>query len=85
MRLILIDEVLTPDSSRYWPADRYTPGKPQESFDKQYLRDWMVGAGFKKGNESGPPGQEGLGWTMNDRVVEGTKQRYLQARTLLLS
>ncbi len=46
--LILADEVLTPDSSRFWPADSYAPGRPQHSFDKQYLRDWSASAGWDR-------------------------------------
>ncbi|KAG9039566.1 Bifunctional purine biosynthetic protein ade1 [Tulasnella sp. JGI-2019a] len=71
--LILIDEVLTPDSSRYWPLDGYQEGKPQPSFDKQYLRDWLIGKGFKKGLEGG---LDGMGWTIEEQVVDGTRQRY---------
>ena len=83
--LILIDELLTPDSSRYWPASSYAPGGPQPSFDKQYLRDWLVSTGFKKGRESGPEGHEGEGWVMEPGVVEGTKKRYEEALAMLLS
>lgn len=83
--VILIDELLTPDSSRYWPAKSYAPGGPQPSFDKQYLRDWLVQLGFKKGRESGPEGHEGEGWFMEASVVEGSKQRYEEALTMLLS
>jgi phosphoribosylaminoimidazole-succinocarboxamide synthase len=46
--LILADEVLTPDSSRFWPADSYSPGRPQHSFDKQYLRDWSASTGWDR-------------------------------------
>jgi phosphoribosylaminoimidazole-succinocarboxamide synthase len=46
--LVLADEVLTPDSSRFWPADSYSPGRPQHSFDKQYLRDWSASAGWDR-------------------------------------
>ncbi|HEX7162996.1 MAG TPA: phosphoribosylaminoimidazolesuccinocarboxamide synthase [Trebonia sp.] len=46
--LVLADEVLTPDSSRFWPADSYAPGRPQHSFDKQYLRDWSTSAGWDR-------------------------------------
>lgn len=81
--LILIDELLTPDSSRYWPADGYKPGGPQQSFDKQYLRDWLVSNGFRKGLESGPEGHESEGWAMDESVVEGTKKRYEEALALL--
>ena len=51
--LILADEVLTPDSSRFWPADSYSPGRPQHSFDKQYLRDWSASTGWDR-TEPGP-------------------------------
>lgn len=81
--VILIDELLTPDSSRYWPAASYAPGGPQPSFDKQYLRDWLTSSGFRKGLETGPEGHEGEGWTMIDSVVEGTRRRYIEAYTLL--
>jgi phosphoribosylaminoimidazole-succinocarboxamide synthase len=74
--VILIDEVLTPDSSRFWPAEDYTQGKSQSSFDKQYLRDWLVKSGFSKGLEAG---LEGKGWTIDPNVVEGTKKRYEEA------
>jgi phosphoribosylaminoimidazole-succinocarboxamide synthase len=46
--LVLADEVLTPDSSRFWPAASYSPGRPQHSFDKQYLRDWSASAGWDR-------------------------------------
>ncbi|KAG9049821.1 Bifunctional purine biosynthetic protein ade1 [Tulasnella sp. UAMH 9824] len=78
--LILIDEVLTPDSSRYWPAEGYEPGKSQPSFDKQYLRDWLVSKGFKKGLESG---LDGNGWTIDADVVEGTQKRYEEVFRLI--
>lgn len=82
-QVILIDEALTPDSSRYWPAASYKPGGPQPSFDKQYLRDWLTSSGFKKGLESGPLGKEGQGWVMTDDVVEGTRKRYEEAYEML--
>jgi len=78
--VILIDEVLTPDSSRYWPANQYEAGRPQQSFDKQYLRDWLTSSGFKKGLEGGLCGE---GWEMTPAVVEGTKKRYEEAWELL--
>ncbi|KAI0346927.1 SAICAR synthetase [Trametopsis cervina] len=81
--VILIDELLTPDSSRYWPAASYEPGRSQSSFDKQFLRDWLTGSGFRKGLETGPEGHEGEGWVMIDSVVEGTRKRYSQAYSLL--
>jgi phosphoribosylaminoimidazole-succinocarboxamide synthase len=72
--LILIDEVLTPDSSRFWPADEYQPGRSQNSFDKQYVRDHLEAIGFNKQ----PPGPE-----LPAEVIEGTRKRYLQALELL--
>ena len=80
--LILIDEALTPDSSRYWPLEGYAAGRSQPCFDKQYLRDWLMSEGFRKGLEDGPDGE---GWTMSEDVVRGTRERYLSARDLLLS
>ncbi len=79
--LILIDEALTPDSSRYWPQGGYVPGRGQPSFDKQYLRDWLTSQGFQKGLEAGLDGQ---GWTMSEEVAQGTRERYLSARDKLL-
>jgi phosphoribosylaminoimidazole-succinocarboxamide synthase len=76
--LRLIDELLTPDSSRFWPADRYTPGRPQPSFDKQPLRDYLASiktAGRWDG-EAPPP-------SLPPEVVEATSQRYLEAFRLL--
>jgi phosphoribosylaminoimidazole-succinocarboxamide synthase len=81
--LILIDEVLTPDSSRYWPAADYQPGRIQSSFDKQYLRNWLVAQGFRKGLESGPEGREGQGWVISEEVVAGTSARYQEAVDML--
>ena len=81
--ITLGDEVLTPDSSRFWPADLWQPGRAQPSFDKQYLRDWLVSVGFRKGLESGPPGKEGEGWVINEEIVKGTRQRYTEAVDLL--
>ncbi|KAF9075114.1 phosphoribosylaminoimidazole-succinocarboxamide synthase [Rhodocollybia butyracea] len=77
--------LLTPDSSRYWPLEGYEAGKPQPSFDKQYLRDWMVSIGFRKGLENGKEGEEGQGWTIESSVVEGTRARYEEALNLLTS
>ena len=53
-RIVLADEVLTPDSSRFWPADQYEPGRGQPSFDKQYVRDWVDETGW----DHSPPGPE---------------------------
>ncbi|KAK2463841.1 hypothetical protein APHAL10511_004146 [Amanita phalloides] len=82
-QVILIDELLTPDSSRYWPLESYAPGRPQSSFDKQFVRDWLVKSGFRKGLESGAEGREGEGWRIDDDVVLGTRARYAEAVDLL--
>ena len=68
--LVVGDEVLTPDSSRYWPADGYEAGRPQPSFDKQYVRDWAAGSGWDKT----PPAP-----AIPSEVVEGTRARYVDA------
>lgn len=73
-RLLLIDEVLTPDSSRFWPADEFEPGKPQPSFDKQFIRDFLETLDWDKA----PPGPE-----LPSSIVEATSQRYLEAYRLL--
>jgi phosphoribosylaminoimidazole-succinocarboxamide synthase len=76
--LLLIDEVLTPDSSRFWPADRYAPGGPQPSFDKQPLRDYLAAlkqAGKWNGEAPPPP--------LPADVIEATSARYLEAYRLL--
>lgn len=75
--VILADEVLTPDSSRFWPQEKYESGQPQPSFDKQYLRNWLTASGFKKGLEAGLEGSGG--WTIADEVVRGTQERYEEA------
>jgi phosphoribosylaminoimidazole-succinocarboxamide synthase len=72
--VILADEVLTPDSSRFWPQETYERGRPQPSFDKQYVRDWLTASGFKKGLEAGLEGSGG--WTITDEVARGTQERY---------
>ena len=69
-RLLLIDEVLTPDSSRFWPADLYQPGRPQASFDKQFVRDWLETTGWDK--NSPPPELPAV-------VVERTRGKYIEA------
>ena len=69
-RLTLGDEVLTPDSSRFWPLDGYEPGRSQPSFDKQYVRDWASATGWDKT----PPAPE-----IPADVVEGTRERYVDA------
>jgi phosphoribosylaminoimidazole-succinocarboxamide synthase len=68
--LTLGDEVLTPDSSRFWPADTYEPGRAQPSFDKQYVRDWAAGSGWDK-TPPAPP--------IPDDVVARTREKYVQA------
>ena len=67
---VLADEVLTPDSSRYWPADHYALGRSQPSFDKQYVRDWATASGWDKS----PPAP-----ALPEDVVEGTTSRYIEA------
>ncbi|EGO31062.1 hypothetical protein SERLADRAFT_353724 [Serpula lacrymans var. lacrymans S7.9] len=81
--LIVVDEVLTPDSSRYWPLDQYAPGGPQPSFDKQYVRDYLTGVGYRKGLEAGPEGKAGEGWEVEESVIEGTRKRYQEAYQML--
>ena len=68
--LTLGDEVLTPDSSRYWPADGWSPGRPQPSFDKQYVRDWLDASGWDRT----APGPE-----LPAEVVERTRAKYVEA------
>ena len=82
-QLILIDELLTLDSSRYWPLKEYAPGEARPSFDKQYVRDYLVKAGFQRGLESGPVGKEGQGWFVDEEIVKGTQKRYAEAVDLL--
>ena len=69
-RIILIDEVLTPDSSRFWPADLYEPGKGQPSFDKQFVRDWLSSTDWDK--NSTPP-------ALPDEIVAKTREKYIEA------
>jgi phosphoribosylaminoimidazole-succinocarboxamide synthase len=69
-QLVVGDEVLTPDSSRYWPADEYAVGRGQPSFDKQYVRDWAAGSGWDKAPPAPP---------IPDDVVAGTRARYVDA------
>jgi phosphoribosylaminoimidazole-succinocarboxamide synthase len=68
--LILIDEVMTPDSSRFWPADEYEPGRGQASFDKQFVRDWLTASDWDKNSE--PP-------ELPAEVVAGTRAKYIEA------
>jgi len=72
--LVVGDEVLTPDSSRYWPAATYEPGGPQPSFDKQFVRDWASSSGWDKA----PPAPE-----LPEDVVAGTRDRYIEAYEMI--
>lgn len=76
--LVLGDEILTPDSSRFWPADEWTPGRPTPSFDKQYLRDWLTSAasGWDRASGAQPP-------ALPDEVAAATGARYVEAFTRL--
>ena len=69
-KLILVDEVLTPDSSRFWPVEEYSPGKDQPSFDKQFVRNYLESIPWNKT----PPAPE-----LPPKVVDGTRRRYLEA------
>lgn len=68
--IILIDELLTPDSSRFWPLDEYEPGRPQKSYDKQYLRDYLESIGWDKN----PPAPQ-----LPQYVIEKTREKYINA------
>ena len=72
--VVLADEVLTPDSSRFWPADQWEPGHPQPSFDKQYVRDWLTSSasGWSKASGETPP-------SLPDDVVGQTRAKYVEA------
>jgi phosphoribosylaminoimidazole-succinocarboxamide synthase len=74
-RLLLADEVLTPDSSRFWPADRWRPGHPQPSFDKQFVRDWLDSpeSGWDRHRSTEPPPE------LPDWVVTRTRDLYIEA------
>ena len=72
--LVLIDEVFTPDSSRFWPKDDYQPGRSQSSFDKQYVRDYLVEIGWNKQ----PPAPQ-----LSAEVIEQTSRKYLEAHRLI--
>ena len=74
-KIILIDEVFTPDSSRFWPKDEYEPGRSQRSFDKQYVRDYLVEIGWNKQ----PPVPE-----LPEEVVQKTSEKYLEAYRLIV-
>lgn len=72
--IVLADEVLTPDSSRFWPADEYEPGHAQPSFDKQFVRNWLTSAesGWDRASDTPPP-------RLPDEIVGKTRERYLEA------
>ena len=72
--IVLADEVLTPDSSRFWPADSWLPGQPQLSYDKQFVRDWLTSpeSGWDRGSDTEPP-------PLPAHIVEKTRERYVQA------
>ncbi|MGY0059689.1 phosphoribosylaminoimidazolesuccinocarboxamide synthase [Streptomyces sp. LZ34] len=73
-QLVLADEVLTPDSSRFWPADQWQPGRPQPSFDKQFVRDWLASpaSGWDRHGEQPPP-------PLPEEIVERTRAKYVEA------
>jgi phosphoribosylaminoimidazole-succinocarboxamide synthase len=75
-QLTLIDEVLTPDSSRFWPADGWLPGVVQPSFDKQYVRNWLLDSGWDKNSGETPP-------PLPADVVQRTSEKYIQAYELI--
>jgi phosphoribosylaminoimidazole-succinocarboxamide synthase len=72
--LVLADEVLTPDSSRFWPADEWEPGHPQPSFDKQYVRDWLTSpaSGWDRHSGEAPP-------PLTEEVIDRTRAKYVEA------
>ena len=76
--IVLADEVLTPDSSRFWPADQYAPGHPQPSFDKQFVRNWLVSpeSGWDRHSDAPPP-------RLPEDIVEQTRARYIEAYEML--
>ncbi len=74
-KIILIDEVFTPDSSRFWPADQYDPGKPQQSFDKQFVRDYLTEIGWNKE----PPAPK-----LPESVITKTSEKYREAYRLIV-
>ena len=69
-KVILIDELLTPDSSRFWPKDTYRPGGPQQSFDKQFLRDYLLSIKWNKT----PPAPQ-----LPEEIIRKTREKYLEA------
>ncbi|MEU3744761.1 MULTISPECIES: phosphoribosylaminoimidazolesuccinocarboxamide synthase [Streptomyces] len=77
-RLVIADEVLTPDSSRFWPADQWQPGRAQPSYDKQFVRDWLTSpaSGWDRKSETPPP-------PLPQEIVDATRAKYLEAYELL--
>jgi phosphoribosylaminoimidazole-succinocarboxamide synthase len=73
-KISIVDEMLTPDSSRFWPADQYVPGRPQPSFDKQFVRDYLERIGWNKQ----PPGPE-----LPPEIVAATSAKYVEALRIL--
>ena len=73
-RISIVDEMLTPDSSRFWPANPYSPGKPQPSFDKQFVRDYLEHIGWNKQ----PPAPE-----LPPDIVQATSAKYVEALRIL--
>ncbi|MCI1642616.1 MAG: phosphoribosylaminoimidazolesuccinocarboxamide synthase [Actinomyces sp.] len=73
-QVVLADEILTPDSSRFWPADQWAPGEVTPSFDKQYVRDWLTSpaSGWDRGGDAEPP-------ALPPEIVAATRERYLEA------
>ena len=73
-QIVLADEVLTPDSSRYWPADQWQPGHSQPSYDKQFVRDWLTSAasGWDKDSGEAPP-------ALPEEIIAKTRDRYVEA------
>jgi phosphoribosylaminoimidazole-succinocarboxamide synthase len=76
--MVLGDEVLTPDSSRYWPIDQWEPGRAQPSYDKQFVRDWLTSpaSGWSKDSGDPPP-------PLPDEIVEKTRAKYVEAYEVL--
>ncbi len=74
-KIILIDEVITPDSSRFWPKDEYKPGKSQNSYDKQFVRDYLISIGFNKR----PPSPK-----LPAEIIQKTSEKYLEAVKILI-
>jgi phosphoribosylaminoimidazole-succinocarboxamide synthase len=72
--VVLADEVLTPDSSRFWPADRWEPGHAQPSYDKQFVRDWLTSAESGWDRHSGEPPPR-----LPDEVIAATRAKYVEA------